>query len=70
MKYLIDFNGCDAALKVTVESIGARLVSTHPFRHAAMALDAKAMSTDYLMSPQDYLRKLAIEDAQATSQSV
>jgi len=28
-----------------------------------MAIDAKAMSTDYLMSPQDYLRKLAIEDA-------
>ena len=63
MKYLIEFNGSDSQINAVVESIGAHVVPTHPLRYAAMALDAKAVSSDCFSSPQDYLRQLAIEDA-------
>jgi hypothetical protein len=69
MKYLIDFNGCDDALRETLKPIGARVVSTHPLRYAAMALEAQLMSPHYHQAPSDYLRFLAEKDSLSAPQA-
>jgi hypothetical protein len=66
MKFLIDFNGDYSELRANVESIGARVMPTHPLRYAALALEAQATSTLYHQTPGDYLRRLAEEDGDET----
>ncbi len=68
MKYLIDFGGCDEALRETLKPIGARVVSSHPLRYAAMALEAHSMSPHYHQAPSDYLRLLAEMDSSSVTQ--
>ena len=62
MKYLIDFTGPEQDLQAALNSLGARVLASHPLRYAAMALDAHATSASYLQTPQEYLRRLARQD--------
>ena len=68
MKFLIDFNGCDEALREILKPIGARVVSTHPVRYAAMALDAQSASAHFHQAPSEYLRLLAEKDSAIAQQ--
>lgn len=67
MKYLIAFNGCDEVLREILKPIGAHVVSIHPMRYAAMALEAQSASPHYHKAPNDYLRLLAEMDGPVVS---
>ncbi|MEW6679246.1 MAG: hypothetical protein AB1421_15125 [Pseudomonadota bacterium] len=64
MKYMIEYAGPPEALREAVQSLGGVLAPAHPLSYAAMALDARAASANYLDSPQDFLRRLARNDSE------